>query len=229
MIKALVGPTALYLFIQRWLRQRQAWQWWHDQQIARLHKQAESIRDNLLQETFAFRRYLETTLTTQPDAEQAEKWLERFQLFYADLEKLSNQLSPPFIADSFPLALQLMIQNWQCTQPGLSVKLEVLSDWPEQSFNKNQIILSVITGLIELLIPMENCMQQLSISLEHHHKRYTLTLKYPGYPSMDGKSLINTPEIKHLKEIFHTLAAGRLEIVTDKFGFKGQLQWPADD
>ena len=225
MITTFMGPTAVYFAVRRWLHQRQAWQWWHKQQTARLHEQAESIRDDLLQQTFAFRRYLESTLATQPDTDQTQQWLERFQIFYASLERLSNQLSPPFLADSLPLALQFMIQNWQYTHPDLTVDFRAPSDWSEKSAYNNQIILSVLTGLIELLVPIENSKQVLHIVLKRQEKLCVLTVSIPGHQPQSGQPFTSRPEVKHLKKIFSSLIAGRLEIVTEASGLTGQLYW----
>ncbi|MBE9066070.1 hypothetical protein IQ260_05330 [Leptolyngbya cf. ectocarpi LEGE 11479] len=221
MITTLAGTTALYSAVRR--RRRRAWQWWHQRQTAQLHKQAESIRDDLLQQTFAFRRYLESTLATHADTDQAEQWLERFQSFYQSLEQLSDRLSPPFIDDSLPLALQFMVQTWQHSHPGLTVKLDVPSDWPGQSVNNNPIILSVITGVIELLTPVDD--YQLQIILERQDNLCTLTFKQENYQATGQKICASTPEITHLKEIFCGLTAGRLDIVTTETGLSGQLCW----
>lgn len=220
-----VGTTNLYFIVQRWLRQRQAWQWWHNQQTARLHEQAEAIRDDLLQQTFAFRRYLESSLAAHPDVEQTQQWLDSFQLFYTTLERLSNQLSPPFIADSLPLALQFMAQTWQHTYKGLTVELDVPRDWSQASTDNNQVILSVIAGMIELVVPVDGSEQQVHITLRRQDTLCTLTFQQINQLSIDPASVANTPEIKHLKEIFCSLTAGQLEVSTAASGLMGQLRW----
>ncbi|MEM8613713.1 MAG: hypothetical protein AAGF93_16940 [Cyanobacteria bacterium P01_H01_bin.105] len=224
-IMTLVGSTTLYLAMRRWLRQRQAWQWWHRRQTDQLHQQAEAIRDDLLQQTFAFRRYLEDTLTTQPDSAQTEQWLERFQAFYHSLERLSDQLSPPFVADSLPLALQFMVSTWQRSHPGLIIQLSVPADWPEQSAENNPAILSIITGLIELLVPAGGCKHQLQLTLERQNNWCTLTFKQVQTQTANSQPLTDTSEVDHLKEIFRSLTAGRLEVVVDDSELVGQLCW----
>ncbi|NJM99946.1 MAG: hypothetical protein HC800_24910 [Phormidesmis sp. RL_2_1] len=116
MVLITVGWAAtLYRWRQKWQRQQQAWQWWHQHQALQSHHTAESIRDGLLQQTFAFRRYLEALEKDGPTSsspEQTARWLERFQTFYKSLETLSDELSPPFLADSLPLALKFTLNNW---------------------------------------------------------------------------------------------------------------------
>ncbi|MEO0867055.1 MAG: hypothetical protein AAFY17_01165, partial [Cyanobacteria bacterium J06642_11] len=210
-----------YFSVQRWLRQRQAWKWWHQHQTDRLHEQAESIRDDLLQQTFAFRRFLEASLDSQPKDEQTEEWLQRFQTLYKSLEQLSDQLSPPFVADSLPLALQCLVQAWQQSQPGLSVQLKVPNGWPDQATKNNPIIMSIFTGLVESLFPNDQP-YELHITLDHEDKQYTLTFEQT---QMAATSVVNTVEINHLKEIFRSLTAGRLDINVHSEGVRGQLCW----
>ena len=100
MLITLGWATTLYHWRRKWLRQQQAWKWWHQQQAIQSHHTAESIRDGLLQQTFAFRRYLETigegkTTDSLATPDQTTRWLERFQTFYHFLETLSDELSPP--------------------------------------------------------------------------------------------------------------------------------------
>lgn len=226
MITTLVGSTTLYFSVRRWLRQRQAWQWWHQHQTNRLHAQAESIRDDLLQQTFAFRRFLESSLDTQPQAEQTEQWVKRCQTLYRSLEQLSDQLSPPFIGDSLPLALQFTVQTWQQSHPGIGLRLNVPNDWPAPTTNHNPIILSMVNGLIEALFTNDqDSHYQLLMTLERQDNRCTLTLEQIKSQVEDQMPPNNATEIDHLKEIFRSLTAGSLEVSPQTTGWKGQLCW----
>jgi hypothetical protein len=225
--------TTLWALKQKWMRERQAWQWWQTQQTLQSHHTAESIRDGLLQQTFAFRRYLETNiaenniesdLSAQPKAEQTARWLERFQAFYQSLESLSNQLSPPFTADSLPLALQFVVKNWQKSHPTLTLQLSLPPDWSHSS-RQNQAILSIVTGLLTLLIPSNSNAQQLQLALSSEKALQTLTLQIDGISPHDAKNIIASPEVQHLKEIFHSLTAGRLDINDEDGLLMGHLRW----
>lgn len=220
--------TTLYLLARRWLSQRQAWQWWHQQQVLQLHQQAESIRDGLLQQTFAFRRYLESTVSAQPEAEQTARWLEQFQGFYLSLESLSNELSPPFVAESLPLALQFALKDWQRSHPELDLQLNLPLDWFDNSPNKNQIILSIIAELLTLLTPEGNTAERLNLTLTNHSNFYKLTFQLENGDSLMMPKIVGRPEVKHLKEIFHSLAAGRLEISHKGAKLIGKLYWRND-
>ncbi|NEO99372.1 MAG: hypothetical protein F6K58_11955 [Symploca sp. SIO2E9] len=214
--------------MRRWLRQRQAWQWWHQQQVLQLHQQAESIRDGLLQQTFAFRRYLESTVSAQPEAKQTARWLEQFQEFYLSLESLSNELSPPFVADSLPLALQFALKDWQRSHLELDLQLNLPTDWSDNSPHKNQIILSMVTELLTLLTPEGNRAERLHLTLTNHSNFYKLTFQLEDVDSLMMLKIVRRSEVTYIKEIFHSLAAGQLEISHKGAVLITQLCWRDD-
>ncbi|MGB7087673.1 MAG: hypothetical protein WBD47_19090 [Phormidesmis sp.] len=248
--------TTVYWLTRKWLRQKVAWQWWHEQQALQLHHQAESIRDGLLQQTFAFRRYLENSpesylenssksvsententdrhlASHQPAATPTTHWLEQFQTFYQSLESLSNDLSPPFVADSLPLALQFVLKDWaRCQgfslgseQAQRTLQLDLPADWPLGSPAKNKIILSIVTRLLSLLTSPDTRSQQLQLTLSHELDLRTLSFTLDGNKPQSIEAISRSPEIQHLKEIFHSLAAGRLEISHEGELVTGQLCW----
>ncbi len=235
----------MYWLTRKRLRQKLAWQWWHEQQALQLHHQAEVIRDGLLQQTFAFRRYVESAEesaerntmrraeSAQPAAEQTSRWMERFQGFYQSLESLSNELSPPFVADSLPLALQFALKDWaRCqqlsqgeSQPSVTLQFDIPADWPTSSPQKNQIVLSTITGLLNALTPPGNLPEKLQLTLNRESALSTLTFQLSGNDSQALQDVAKKPEVQHLKEIFHSLGAGRLEISHEGTSLAGQLCW----
>ncbi len=239
MLITLGWAATLYQSQRKWLRQRQAWQWWHRQQTLQAHHKAESIRDGLLQQTFAFRRYLESApAAASPSAvpsapEQTTRWLERFQTFYQSLESLSDQLSPPFLADSLPLALQFAVKNWQHEQtlssqhrpPFSDVQFSFPPDWPQSPPHQNQIILSIVAGLLPLLIPPGHTARQLTITLSQTNTLNALTLQLHNDPDKTTPNILELAEIQHLKEIFHSLIAGRLEISQTASSEIARLHW----
>ncbi|MGB3296590.1 MAG: hypothetical protein WBB01_26695 [Phormidesmis sp.] len=247
MILITLGWAAtLYKSQRKWLRQQQAWQWWHRQQTLQAHHNAESIRDGLLQQTFAFRRYLEsaavhtassdTSTSVSPDTAsmpEQTRWLERFQTFYQSLESLSDQLSPPFLVDSLPLALRFAIENWQHEQPHSSAQRSSITDiqfsfppdWPQSPPHQNQIILSVVVSLLPLLIPPGHSASQLNIALSREDTCSALILQLHNNPDKTTPNISELAEIQHLKEIFHSLAAGRLEISQKASSLTSRLHW----
>ncbi|MGC1306442.1 MAG: hypothetical protein WA885_04375 [Phormidesmis sp.] len=222
---------ALYWATRKWLRQRMAWQWWQQQQVLQAHHKAESIRDGLLQQTFAFRRYLEAeaeAIATQPKAKQTSHWLEQFQTFYQALESLSNELSSPFVADSLPLALQFALKDWQRSHPQTTLQLNLPANWIEpevSSLDQNQTILSIVIELLTLIVPTDSAGQHLQIALGREGSDHTLRLRLTGDEAQTTYEAAVQLKIQHLKEIFHSLTAGRLEIKEEGRGLTSRFSW----
>ncbi len=238
-----VGWVAtLRIWQQKLQRQQQAWQWWHQQQAIQSHHTAESIRDGLLQQTFAFRRYLETAdqSTDAPNPQQTRRWLERFQTFYQSLETLSDELSPPFIADSLPLALKFTITSWQFfpaqSETAPAIHFDLPTDWPPSSAHQNQAVLSVVTALLTLLLPKGqskshgkgHSANQLNVALSRADASNILTLEIESEPTLVTSTVTELEEFQHLKEIFHSLTAGQLEISQAGSALTSRLCWQND-
>ena len=233
---------ALRRWQQKWHRQQQAWQWWHQHQAIQSHHTAESIRDGLLQQTFAFRRYLEIAdqSTDSLNLQQTRRWLERFQTFYQSLETLSDELSPPFIADSLPLALKFTITGWQSSpaqsETAPAIHFDLPTDWLPSSAHQNQAVLSVVTALLTLLLPKGqikshgkgHSANQLNVALSQAGTDNILTLKIASEPTSATSKITELEEFQHLKEIFHSLTAGRLEISQVGGVLTSHLRWQND-
>jgi hypothetical protein len=224
-VAIVMGSAIANWLSKRATRQRQqAWQWWHSQRQQQQHIQAENVRDGLLQEAFALRRYLEKG--SHPQDESAP-YLEQFNQFYRSLESLSNELSPPFVEDSLPLALQFLLKNHR--QIETSLELEPNIDWSWDGTENNRTVLSVVGELLTLLVP-EAQMQELKIPLSIQLRRMgtmnNLQLTRSMLNQQSKVLLLNSTELQYLKEIFHSLMSGTLDINQDDVELTCQLSWP---
>ena len=254
---------------QKRLRQRLAWQWWHKQQTQQLHHTAESIRGGLLQQTFAFRRYLESSIQENLEKErikakivgiesslskdssigslqvehaslsafdnerhyeQQKHWLEKLQTLYQSLEDLSNELSPPFLADDLPLALNFAVQNRRYATSALRTDLILPTDGSSDlaqrgSSDKNQLVLSVLMELLTLLIGKRDTAKYLKIVLSRESMLHTIKITIEDSNAKALQAAAAKLEVQYLKEIFHSLVTGELEIVCEKISLVGYLRW----
>lgn len=201
-------------------QQQQAWHWWHNQQQQQQHTQAEIVRDGLLQEAFALRRHLEKG--SHPKDENAP-YLEQFNQFYQSLENLSNELSPPFVEDSLPLALQFLLKHHG--QSETSLDLEPDTDWSSDGANSNRTIVSLVAELLPLL--MQDAEVPLKVRLRREENLNNLQLTRNILDQQTTGLLPNSTEIRYLKEIFHSLMSGTLDINQDDVELTCQLSWPA--
>lgn len=241
--------TTLYWVIRRWSHQRQAWQWWQQQQACQQHRSAESIRDGLLQQTFGLTRYLEglsqaacsETISGHPTEHSADRpesyskltdtWVARSRSLYQSLEALSNDLSPPFVEDSLSLALQLAIKDWNQSRPELTIRYHLPSEWIDNSPADNRRILPLVMTLLTVLIPKNSSGQQLEVTLNkkvtpHDSQTCQLTFKLTCNLQTQQQPSIQGVELMHLKEIFHSLVTGRLDISKAEGSLICRLSWP---
>ncbi|MEM9485595.1 MAG: hypothetical protein AAGA83_18115 [Cyanobacteria bacterium P01_F01_bin.116] len=196
-------------------QQQAAWQWWYRQQRQQQHYQAEIVRDGLLQDAFALRRYLEKT-----DQEVPASYLEQFNHFYQTLEQLSNQLSPPFVEDSLPLALQFLIK--QQISGDIPFEIDGSTDWFTESVESNQIVISIVDELLSLL--SIDAQSPLKVRLWRDGSVNYLQFVNSSY-QQDVPQVEDVPEVKYLKEIFHSLISGTLDIEQNDAKLKCRLSW----
>jgi hypothetical protein len=240
--------VALYAWQKKVRRQQQAWRWWYKQKNLQSHDIAEAIREGPLQQAFALRRALEngswqvggpdlkstTALSSgHISPEQTAHWLETFQALYQTLASLSDQLSPPFIADSLPLALQYTLKHYTFRQLGnfeLNFKV-VPAHWPLDPSHKNQAILSTVTSLLALLLPRSDLNQPVNLILNCKNSLNILTIRLRPVDSLSDTSdeIAELPEVQHLKEIFHSLTAGHLAINQTATALIGRLYWQNEE
>ncbi len=220
----LVGITVTALTgsaIAKWRSQRaaqqqqQAWHWWHGQQQQQQHIQAESVRDGLLQEAFALRRQLEQS--NHADDESAP-YLEQLNRFYQSLENLSNQLSPPFVDDSLPLALQFLLKHYGQSNP--SIDLDPATDW---SANDNRTVLSVVAQILPLLLVENQPALKVRLWRDGSVNNLQFTSKIADQHPPSATASV---EMQYLQEIFHTLMSGTLDIQRDDVELTCLLSWP---
>lgn len=218
-----MGSAISIWLSQRATRQhRQAWHWWYTQRQQQQHTQAEIVRDGLLQEAFALRRYLEKDNHSQDGAVSC---LEQFNQFYQSLENLSNELSPPFVEDSLPLALQFLLKK----HSQVETSLDLDTDWPCDDTENKRTILSIVAELLPLLMPetqTQDLKIPLNVRLQHTETMNSLQLTRNMLNQQSKLLLLNSTEVQYLKEIFHSLMSGTLDINQDGIELTCQLSWP---
>ncbi|MEO1351463.1 MAG: hypothetical protein AAFW84_22095 [Cyanobacteria bacterium J06635_15] len=150
-----IGATGTSVLMYCWYRSRQqqrTLQWFYTRQSQQLAAQSEKIRDQLLQQAFALRRSVELcSIDVAKDTDkQLETSLRLSENFNQSLESLGDELSPPFLEDSLPLALQHLIRSWICNQP-VELTLELPSDWPLQKSEQHRIVLWCVREFLMVL------------------------------------------------------------------------------
>lgn len=198
-------------------QQQKAWQWWYHKQQQQQHHQAEIVRDGLLQDAFALRRHLE-----KGKQDSHISYLEQFNQFYQTLETLSNQLSPPFIEDSLPLALQFLMK--QRTNIDTPFEIDADTDWSSESVESNQIVMSVVGELLPLLLKDAQSPFNVHLWQDSLANQLQFTRSVGNYQT--DLSILQAAEVQYLKEIFRSLISGTLDINQKDTQLICQLSWP---
>ncbi|QKD81671.1 hypothetical protein HPC62_05220 [Thermoleptolyngbya sichuanensis A183] len=212
----------VWLAVFHWQTQR-ALRWWFEQQHHWLCREAEQVRNGPLQNTFVMRRQLEMNLEmnsernsealSNPLTEQPAWMAQVTQLngqLVGQLVRLSDELSPPYLETSLPLALQAWAQ-----EEGLSGLLLCLpSRWPVEPTLRVSLLLSMLTHLLRGAMSGRDGPAAIALELVErsplgigHIGVLTIRLEYPAVAA--ARAAGRSPQWALLSRAFAVLAPGR--------------------
>lgn len=205
----LIATTGTKLGLQTALR------WWQSRWSMVAAQQAEGIRDCLLQEVFALRRDLELSLlaATPPDSNQLQHWIHTLEYLHQRLERLGNQISPPYQTDDLALAIQDLLKYWHKKHPASHVKVGLLSPLKttDSEFNPefNRIILFAVEQLLTLIARIEDVIM---VRIEAVAKNTDFVLSVSVTRSESESPLPESVlvELGYLQEVWPILTCGQL-------------------
>lgn len=128
--------------------------WWHRHQAQWLNREADAIRNGLLQDLFAVRRQLELL--------PSNSGLATIEHLYQALEDLGNRLSSPYLHDSLPLAMQQALANWP---PQIPTRADLPNQWPIEPIEHSLLLLAVLNHLGQAIAAQPNLPQSCVVSL----------------------------------------------------------------
>ena len=147
----------------------EALQWWYRKKIEQLESEASLIREQLLQESFAMRRNLELSLIKSNSSNNYsyQKYLQQLESFHQTLKDLSDRLSPPYLNEGLPWALQYLIKKWQEQFTSCQFDFQLPTNWDKQDRDTEYIILNLIEACIWFPAPskMEGAGNQVHASI----------------------------------------------------------------
>lgn len=205
---------AIFLFVLLWflasyIGMRRSLCWWYQRQALQMSSEAESIREDLLQKLFAMRRSLELALMDkQAHPKEVQHWLTQLETIQRSLEAVAHRLAPPYLDDSLPLAVQLVLKEWQAAHPTLQLEMDLPTDWVEEPLVQRRMVLATLTAWLQITASHLRPDARLCVRLsEQAHSREMLiqltTLNRSDLPS--GAAI---PELIKLQQAFQVLANG---------------------
>ncbi|AFZ37954.1 hypothetical protein Sta7437_4490 [Stanieria cyanosphaera PCC 7437] len=188
----------------------QVLQWWYGRQLQRLSEEAFKIRDGLLQDSFAVRRSIELSLIDNRQISQqlCLNWLKKVEDFHHSLKNLSDRLSPPFLEDSFPLAIRHLLQKWAINNEEIKLELNLPQQWQQQS-NNSGLILSFLDELLKISLATieQQTLVKISLSQFEGINELQVQISYPDAISLARSC--NAQELNYLQESFQILTLGK--------------------
>lgn len=197
-----------------------ALQWWYEQQSRQLTWEAMQIRDSLLQESFAVRRSLELS-QIKPD----NLSIERFEIFHAYLKELSDRLSPPYLEEGLPLAIEYLVQKWQTAKPNCELQFQSTLQWQQSVSKRNRIILTAVDELLKLEIA--DFMKKAFIVLDLQQTEKDNQLKITIEPLASDLVMSSTKfrDLEYLSQFFRVLTSGTWQTQTKQATTTYYLRW----
>lgn len=199
----------LWLLVSQ-IKTQRALQWWYSRQTTQLFQAAEGIRNGLLQEAFTLRRSLELSLaTTTHTPETADQdCLTAIEHFHHDLKELSDQLSPPYIDDSLPLAIQSVLEEWKGQRPFCQIKWDLPSIWQPEPYDRSHLILTALDELLRLILVSPEFKSEIAVHLQQTDAKGELSIQFVAI----DRGLLTNPktvrELQYLKQAFRVLSFG---------------------
>ncbi|WP_416673916.1 hypothetical protein [Egbenema bharatensis] len=215
----LLWSVVSYLELQRSMR------WWFERRTAHLEAQSERLHNGVMQELFVLRRELEATLhqghlLPSHSNPASSIQLQAIEKIHHQLEQISDELSPPYIADSLPLAVQAYGQEWQHNHPETVLELELPKIWEQQATPQDQILLMGLDELLQMVMPGSQTTLPCRVRLTTQDQpanngaaptswgELSVEVTYPNAVLIS--SVLRTRELRYLRRVVRGLTHGRL-------------------
>lgn len=199
----------MWLAVVHWQTQ-QALRWWFEQRQRWLCREAEQVRNGLLQDTFVMRRRLELNL----DEEMQQTWIEQMKHLDGHLVQLSDNLAPPYGEVSLPLAIRDWAKRFEAiATPGApqAIALTLPDTWHSEPVTRSQMILVSLDQLLHLVATQNNVAAEMPISIELRNRQpWGELVVQIHYASVEAAQKAGrSSELKYLPRAFQVLASGR--------------------
>jgi hypothetical protein len=211
-IVSIALSLSLLWLVGSYLQIRRALQWWSRRLSIQLLREAENIRDGLLQDSFTMRRSLELSLGDNVEVlvKKNRDWLRQFESFHDSLGQLSDRLSPAYIEDSLPLAIQALVERWQKGSViPVKIDLELPQHWTQEPADRSLLLLGTLDELLRITLSELLTELKILICLKRHKDMGELSvhISYPNEATLVSYS--GFKELQYLSQVFQFLTSGQ--------------------
>jgi hypothetical protein len=145
--------------------------------------------------------------------------------FYHSLEQLSDHLSPAYIEDSLPLAIQGVVESWQTYNSKLRIKIELPTAWRQESIERSLIILRVLDELLR--ITASELVRELSLKISLNQQgnlaELIVQILYPDVPTL--VSDWSREDLEYLSQTFEFLTSGQCSRRREELTVAWYFRW----
>ncbi|MFL9463934.1 hypothetical protein AB0759_25315 [Scytonema tolypothrichoides VB-61278_2] len=210
-IFSIIYCLTLIRFIASYQKTQEALHWWSYRQSIKLFLEAETIRDNFLQETFAIRRNLEMLSGDdwELSAYRTQECLTKVENLHQSLAQLSERLFPAYFQGSLPLAIQGVLESWTMSHPLISFNVSLPKTWQYETIEHSLIVVWSLEELLKIAVPDILTPILIYINLEQRKNRAKLVVEIT-YPDISILTLYCSQlEFDCLSESFRFLTSGK--------------------
>ncbi|MCF2145146.1 hypothetical protein IQ276_001495 [Desmonostoc muscorum LEGE 12446] len=202
---------SLVRFLTSYQRIQQSLQWWSSRQSMKLFVEAEKIRDDLLQESFTIRRNLDLLRVDHLNLsdKKIQECLKQIDNFHHSLVQLSDRLFPASLQDSFPLAIECLLEPWLVSNPQLYFQIDLPLYWRHEPAERSLVVLTALNELLTITLAEVLASTSIYINLKEHKNigQLIVEITYPNVSTFIFHSRL--PELNYLCETFRLLTSGK--------------------
>ncbi|MHC0065738.1 hypothetical protein ACWATR_23030 [Nostoc sp. UIC 10890] len=206
---------------------QQALQWWSSRQSTKLFIEAEKIRDNLLQDSFTIRRNLDLLSGDNLNLSdnRIQECLKHIDNFHHSLVQLSDRLFPASLQDSFPLAIECLLEPWLASSSQLYFQIDMPVYWRHEPAERSLVVLTALNELLTISLTEVLTPTSIYINLKQHSNigQLIVEITYPNVSTFVLHSRL--PELNYLCESFRLLTSGKCFSRTKNLSISWYFYW----
>lgn len=129
---------------------------------------------------------------TNADGEFLLTTLEDLQ---GSLKRFSDFLAPPYLEDSFPIAIDHLLKSHQQQHPHITLELSIPEQWQPDAYEQSRMVWMAIDEFLRLALAQLHSVRSISACLTQHAQAHELVVKIfhsnldPQNPSEQIKEL----------------------------------------
>lgn len=227
---------------------KEAIQWWYQKKLRQWSSEANLIREQLLQKSFAMRRSLElSSMKSDKFVACHQKYVEQLENFHSSLKQLSDRLDPPYLNEGLPFALQHLVERWREQLPKCQFKLNLPQKWQQKSSADDFMVFSILEDLLNIQKTNTLSNNLIAIDLEQNSSisKFDNQLKVMFVGEKATKSISdsdwrshlasrdrveedthgNRQEVQYLQQIFEGLTSGSCSNVSGENSDLWLFEW----